>query len=73
MIYELECWIIVKRIEQKMSRRDINGKVDEWRWNNQRRHNNYIKGSIGVVLRKNKLRWFGHVLRREGTELVKEM
>ena len=43
--------------------------------------NKYIRGSIGVAsivdkMRENRLRWLGHVLRREETEavrLVKEM
>lgn len=44
--------------------------------------NQYIKGSIGVtsivdIMRKNRLRWFEHVLRREETRetltLVKGM
>jgi hypothetical protein len=38
--------------------------------------NEYVRGSIGVVLivnkiRENRLRWFGHVMRREETKAVK--
>jgi len=37
--------------------------------------NEYLRGSIGVApivdkMRKNRLRWLGHVLRREKTEAV---
>jgi len=38
--------------------------------------NKYVRGSIGVAsivdyIRENKLRWFGHVMRREETEAVR--
>jgi len=38
--------------------------------------NKYIRSSIGVIsivdkMRENRLKWFGHILRREKTETVR--
>ncbi|XP_050548275.1 uncharacterized protein LOC126909909, partial [Daktulosphaira vitifoliae] len=63
---------INKRKERRMSiLRWISGVTRE-----DRIRNKYIRGTIGVVLtvdkmRENRLRWFGHVMRKEESETIR--
>ena len=77
MMYGTECWAVDRKIEQRMSVAEM--RMLRWMSAVTREHkirNEYIRGSIGVAsivdkLRENRLRWLGHVLRREETEAVK--
>ena len=82
MMYGTECWAVDRKIEQRMSVAEM--RMLWWMSGVTREdkiRNEYIRGSIGVAsivdkMRENRLRWFGHVLRREETEavrLVREM
>ena len=75
-------YVVDRKIEQRMSVAEI--KMLRWMSGVTREdkiRNEYIRGSIGVAsivdkMRENRLRWLGHVLRREETEavrLVREM
>ena len=77
MLYGSECWAVDKKTEQRMSVAEMR----MLRWmsgvtREDRIRNEYIRGSIGVSsivekMRENRLRWFGHVRRREETEAVR--
>ena len=82
MMYGTECWAVGRKIEQRMSVAEM--RMLRWMSGVTREdkiRNEYIRGSIGVAsivdkMRENRLRWLGHVLRREETEavrLVREM
>ena len=82
MMYGTECWAVDRKIEQRMSVAEM--RMLRWMSGVTREdkiRNEYIRGSIGVAsivdkMRENRLRWLGHVLRREETEavrLVREM
>lgn len=76
MMYGSECWAIDKTMERKMSVAEM--RMLRWMSGVTRKdriRNEYIRGSIGVApiidkMRENRLRWLGHVLRRENTEAV---
>jgi nonsense-mediated mRNA decay protein 3 len=75
MLYGSKCWTINRRIEQSVA------EIRMLRWmsgvsREDRIKNEYVRGSIGVAsildkMRDNRLRWFGHVMRREETNAVK--
>ena len=77
MLYGSECWAVDKKIEQRMSVAEMR----MLRWmsgvtREDRIRNEYLRGSIGVApigdkMRENRLRWFGHVMRREESEVVR--
>ena len=77
MLYGSECWAVDKKTEQRLSVAEMR----MLRWmsgvtREDRIRNEYIRGSLGVAsivgkLRENRLRWFGHVKRREETEAVR--
>jgi hypothetical protein len=75
--YGLECWAIDRKIEHSMSFAEL--KMLRWIGRVTRKDeikNEYVRGSIDVVsivnkMRENRLRWFGHVMRREETNTVK--
>jgi hypothetical protein len=77
MLYGSECWAVDKKIEQRMSVAEMR----MLRWmsgvtREDRIRNEYVRGSIGVApigdkMRENRLRWFGHVMRREESEAVR--
>ena len=71
LIFGSECWTLTKRLEQQITTaymkvmRMIQGGT---RWDRKRNGDLYRQSnmlSIVHVINKNKLRWFGHVIRRE--------
>jgi len=70
------CWVVYRRVEQIMS-------VEPSRmwefldgWVEDRISNEYVRSNVGVVsigdkMRKNRLRWFGHVMRWVETKAVR--
>ncbi|KAL4104536.1 hypothetical protein QTP88_019831 [Uroleucon formosanum] len=77
MVYGSECWAAGRRIEwQSMSGTEMR----MLRWmsgvtREDRIKNEYVRGSIGVAsivdkMRENRLRWLGHVMKREKTSAV---
>jgi hypothetical protein len=77
MLNDSECWAVDSRIEQSMSvvemrmPRWLSGVITE-----DRIRNEYVRGSIGVAtivdkMRENRLRWFGHLMRRQETKVVR--
>ena len=71
LIFGSECWTLTKMLEQQITTADM--KVIRMiqgvtRWDRKRNEDIYKQSnmlSIVQVIDKNKLRWFGHVTRRE--------
>ena len=64
LIFGSECWTLTKRLEQQITTADMkvircDRKINE----DQCKQRNMLP--IVQVINKNKLRWFGHVMRRE--------
>ena len=71
LIFGRECWTLIKRLEQQITTADmefirmIQGVTI---WDRKRNEDLYKQSNmlpIVQVINKNKLRWFGHVMRRE--------
>ena len=70
LIFGSECWTLTKMLEQQITTADM--KVIRMiqgvtRWDRKRNEDIYKQSnmlSIVQVIDKNKLRWFGHVMRR---------
>ncbi|KAL7258934.1 hypothetical protein ACSBR1_004943 [Camellia fascicularis] len=77
MLYEMEYWATKKQHVDKMSVAEI--RMLRWMYVKTRKdkvRNEYIREWVGVVLiedklRKNRLRWFGHIQRRPTETVVK--
>ena len=70
-IFGSECWTLTKRLEQQITTADM--KVIRMiqgvtRWDSKRNEDLYKQSNMVPIVQginKNKLRWFGHVMRRE--------
>ncbi|XP_050532668.1 uncharacterized protein LOC126900777 [Daktulosphaira vitifoliae] len=77
MMYGSECWTVDNKVEQRMS--VVEMRMLRWMSGMTRKdriRNEHIRGSIGVAsiadkMRENRLRWFGHVMRKEESEAVR--
>ncbi|XP_070051793.1 uncharacterized protein [Nicotiana tomentosiformis] len=71
MLYEAECWPVKKSHAQKMKVAEM--RMLRWMCGHTRKdkiRNEYIRDKVGVApveekLRESRLRWFGHVKRRD--------
>ena len=71
-----ECWTMWKKEEDLMRRKDM--RMLRWIYKRDKVRNAEIKRRCGVEdivekVREAKLRWFGHVLRRDDGEAVKDI